>query len=150
MHAMTLSGRITVDLKPPRANAARDLLQALGNLDGEERFSLVLFRLPAGAELDDVDLACFPEEFLQCAGSQERMTIEQRVLERAEPKQYVLGHDAPPAGATEPDTAVRWSTFEAIVYSTEVFTGAEATEIFLRYLDTGQPDPRYHRRLLTL
>lgn len=149
MYAMTMSGRTTVDLKPP-SEASGQLLQALGRLDGERRFSLILFKLPEGAALDDVDLSTFPKEYLQCAGSQERMAVEIRVRESGDLRQYALGRAEGPADRMEPDEVIRWSSFETPVHHTEVFTGAEAAEIFLEYLSTGLVSSEYHRRLLEL
>lgn len=148
MYAMTLSGRTTVELKPAD-QAAGQLVQALGRLNGEQRFSLVLFELPVGVAFDDVDLSSFPKEYLQCAGSQERMTVEVRVQEADGLRQYALGHGAP-AGDSEPDEVIRWSTFETPVHHTEIFTGEEAAEIFAEYLGTRQVPSEYHRRLLEL
>ena len=77
------------------------------------------------------------------------MTVEVRVQEQDGLRQYALGHSAP-AGDSEPDEVIRWSSFETRVHHTEIFTGEEAAEIFVEYLSTRQVTSRYHRRLLEL
>jgi hypothetical protein len=124
--------------------------QRLGLLDGAVRYSLSLWRLPDGVPFDRVDLAAWPQEYVQVAGSADAMTVEVR---RAEPSgcghdgHYVLGRDT-----LEPavEVVIPWDGYEARVYSFEVFCAVGAAEVFAHYNDTGQVADTYLLRPLSL
>jgi hypothetical protein len=148
-HALTHSGRSTAELSEAVRPVKEQLARALARLDGEERFSLVLWRLPAGKTLLEVDMAVEPQEYLQCAGSAERMTVELRELEGGVARQYVVGR-LPAEQDGAPGEVVPWSDFKAVVYPNEVFAADEAAELFGQYLDTHAVEPTYHLRPLQL
>lgn len=145
---MTLSGRITVELNPPQRELT-DLLRAVERLDGEGRFSVVLFPLPTGARLDDIELDSYRSGYLQCAGSRDRLTLELREDVAGSYHQYILARTEQ-IPDDEARRTVRWHTFENLVHEQEIFTVADATEPFAEYLRTGSVPERFHRRPLLL
>jgi hypothetical protein len=148
-HALTNSGRSTAELSEAVRPVKEQLARALARLDGEERFSLVLWRIPDGKTLLDVDMATEPREYLQCAGSASRMTVELREVAGGTARQYVLGRE-PAEEDGSPGEIVPWSDFKATVYPNEVFEAEEAARLFAYYLDHHTADPAYHRRLIDL
>ncbi len=93
MFAMTLSGRMIVELNPPSRELA-DVTRVLDRLDGDRRFSIVVFPLPDGARLDDINTDSYVSGYLQCAGSSDRLTIELRQDVDGEYRQYAIAPDA--------------------------------------------------------
>lgn len=147
-HALTLSGRTSFEFSDAVKPVRDQLARALSRLDGTERYSLVLWRLPAGVVLNDVDLTREPRQYLQCAGSAERMTIEVRQLVDGTPVQSVLGHASADGDAA--DETVVWNGYTAHVRRSEIFDATEAIEIFGYYLDHDDVSPAYERRPLAL
>jgi len=111
-HALTMNGRIHGELKDPFDAPEEVLKKRLALLDGTNRYSLSLWRLPGGVPFDRVDLAKWPQEYIQVAGSRERMTVEVRRYEDEVLRQYVVGH----AERCEPSIAeevIPWNGYEA-------------------------------------
>jgi hypothetical protein len=136
-HAMTMNGRISGEVKDPLLSSAQLIEQRLALLDGVNRYSLSLWRLPDGITFDRADLAAWPMEYVQVAGSRERLTIEVRRLEEGIPAQYVVGRHTPDASGSPTEVLVPWDGYETLVLSTELFTAAEAAKIFAFYYATG-------------
>ena len=68
----------------------------LERLDGADRYSLVLWRIPPGQHFDEVDKRLYPREYIQCAGNYAgRMVCEVRELAPGGPVQWVVGRALP-------------------------------------------------------
>lgn len=102
-------------------------------MDGTTFWALSLWRAPEGANLR----ASLPpsENYIQCAGGPEAVTVEVRVVDTfGTPKQYTVGKGDGGQSA-EPDQVVRWDggRRSTKVYAHEVFTLDEAAELFIAY-----------------
>lgn len=146
-----MNGRIHGELKDAIDSPDQVIRKRLALLDGTGRYSLSLWRLPEGVPFDRVDLATWPQEYIQAAGSSERMTVEIRRFEDGAPHQYVVGHHEEGSGGRLPavETAIPWDGYETRVFSNEVFTANEAAELFASYYATGGVPKNQHLRLLT-
>lgn len=148
-HAVTANGRMSLEITETPEDA-RDLIASmLSRMDGTNNYSLVLWAMPQGKRLDEVDEDTWPVEYIQCAGSSEAMTIEIRRMENGEAAQYVVGR-ASEERAGEPAVAIPWDAYVATVYQDEVFNAEEATELFAYYLVDGAVPPEFSLRHLDL
>lgn len=146
-HALTMNGRIHVELKDRLDSPEEVLRKRLALLDGTTRYSLSLWRLPDGLPLDRVDLTRWPQEYVQAAGSRERLAVEVRRLEEGGPRQLVAGRPGP-VDAAAADVAIPWDGHVLRVLPSEVFGADEAADLFVAYYDTGtMPDGRALRRI---
>jgi hypothetical protein len=142
-HAMASDTHVTQSngfSRGPLINSIRpyqdQLRFSLGRMNGTTFWAYSLWRAPDGADLrDDVPLS---ESYLQCAGSAEALTIELRQLdEEGTPHQWVVGK--PGEAPSGPPTAViRWDDgkHSTTVHPHEVFTAAEAGDVFVAYFLT--------------
>jgi hypothetical protein len=147
-HALTMNGRIHGELKDPLDSPEGVIRKRLGLLDGTNRYSLSLWRLPTEVPFDKVDLVHWPQEYIQVAGGGDGMTVEVRRFEGDAPVQYVVGHAL---GGAEPQplkTAVLWNGHEARVLESEVFQVDEVVDLFVSYYSTGQVPATYALRPL--
>jgi len=119
----------------------------LAGLDGSDRYSLVLWRLPAGRQLDEADPDSKAREYIQAAGSADRMTVEVRRLTSHGPEQFVVGRTAP-SSPSDPLIELRWSGYTTQVYPSEVFDATEATDLFDSYRATDWIPSKYSLRRL--
>lgn len=85
-HAFSLNGKIWLELNDSRQPIAERIHSILSDLDGVKKYSFMLWRMPTGKTLGEVDPAQ-GEEYLQCAGSAEKMTIKVRRLVDDQPEQ---------------------------------------------------------------
>jgi len=104
-------------------------------LDGLTRFAFSLWRLPLNVRFDDVDLDVWPQEYIQCAGSQAQMTIEVRQSVDHGYEHLVLGHSS---GSSGGEVAIQHGERTTRVRGSEVFTGNEVADIFVSYLRDDQ------------
>lgn len=126
---------------------AMHYLIPLGNLDGERMFAYSLWHYPADQDFYAVDKGAL-EEYLQTAGSADRLTVEIREAERQGGyAQYVLA-TAPITGAA--DQTIEWSNHTTQVHREEVFTADQAKELFKAYYETGTVPASVPRRRLHL
>lgn len=107
--------------------------RSLNNLDGHSSWGYSLWRAPIDADL----LEDIPEsdEYIQCAGSVEAMTIEVRTIDSAgAAHQYAVGKARPGPGDA-PTEVIRWDEgrHSTALYPTEVFTADEAAEVVYGY-----------------
>jgi hypothetical protein len=144
-----MNGRIHDEVKDPLESPAQLIQERLALLDGTRRYSLSLWRLPDGVPFDRVDLRSWPQEYVQVAGSRERMTIEVRRLEAGTPCQYVIGHPAL-GGRADPREVIAWDGCKTTVLESEVFDAAEAADVMACYHDTGGVPCTYRLRRLDL
>lgn len=107
-----------------------------------------LWPMPAGvAGVTEVDLRVYPDEFLQCAGTADRMTIEVRVkYPDGLGRLFTVGRRGCGDHPNDPSEEITWAEQITRVHTNEVFEHEEASELFLAYLKTrGVPD-EYERR----
>lgn len=137
--AITSNGDISAELSE-RYRSFEDTFRAvLGALDGRELFSYSLWPMPPGAEtIVDVDMRFYPDVFLQCAGTADRMTIEVRIkYDDGLGRLFTVGRPTRRGHAGPPREEVAWADHVVRVYPNEVFEHEEASRIFLAYLETG-------------
>jgi hypothetical protein len=148
-HAVTINGSRSFEVKEP-IDEARDLLRnTLARIDGKARYSLVLWAMPAGKRLNELNEHTDARQYIQCAGSATAMTVELRTEEDGKGHQYVVGR-LPGPRLKEPQVRIPWDKFEAVVYEDEIFTAEEAFELFGSYLETGTIPAKFALRPLSL
>lgn len=118
----------------------------LNRMNGMTFWAWSLWRAPEGADL----LASLPfsEDYLQCAGSADAMTIELRAQQPdGSAKQYTVGKGSG-GGSGVLSEAIRWDDgrHSVKVHSNEVFTADEAMEVFYEYFQTGNVAGAYSLR----
>ena len=102
-------------------------------MDGAKLWACSLWRAPDGADL--LAEIPFSEEYIQCAGDAEGVTVEVRVVDEAgTAHQYTVGK---PTGGdeSEPTETIRWDVgrHSTKVHPHEVFTLDEAADLFVAY-----------------
>lgn len=102
-------------------------------MDGARLWAYSLWRAPDGADL--LAEIPFSEEYIQCAGDAEGVTVEVRVVDEAgTAHQYTVGR---PTGGddSEPTETIRWDEgrHSTKVHPHEVFTLDEAADLFVAY-----------------
>jgi hypothetical protein len=132
-HALTMNGRIHGELKDPLDTPEETIGKRLALLDATRRYSLSLWRLPTGVAFDRVDLVNWPQEYIQAAGSRDRMVVEVRRLEGDAPRQYAVGRAVREGQPAIEETVVPWDRYEARVPASEVFRADEAATLFVAY-----------------
>lgn len=89
-HVLTINGRRSFELSDHIRPVIDQIARTLDRLDGAERYALMLWQLPPGMRLPDVDTSHYPVEYLQSAGSAARQSIEiRRKLLRAMNKRWL-------------------------------------------------------------
>lgn len=126
------------------------ILFSLNRMDGSTMWAWSLWRAPEGVDLLE-DLP-FNDEYIQCAGTAEALTIEVRRLDPdGTAHQYTIGK---PGGdlAGEPTEVIHWDEgrHSTTVYPHEVFTAEEAAVIFYTYFLTDQVSQPYTLRELDM
>ncbi|HXR45602.1 MAG TPA: hypothetical protein VN759_12375 [Pseudolysinimonas sp.] len=124
------------------------LRHLVGLLDGDERWSFGLWKVPEGMRFLALDLDRYPEEFLQAAGSADAMVIELRRREAdGDLHQYAVGR-----GEDEPgESVVTWASNDPArphrltVPSAEVFGADEAAEVYWHYYQQVGTVPEFYR-----
>jgi len=145
---VTLNGSTTGPLSAGLEGDAEYLHWMLKSLDGARRYAWSIWQTPPGVPLDRVNMKRFPQEYLQCAGTHERMTVEVRRREvDGAFRQYALARPGVEAGGEE---VIRWDAFETVVCSNEVFDAEAAFPVFLAYFTEGNVPNEYPLRLLEL
>lgn len=141
--AIGLDGRSWTTLKD-----GREFANVIPRMDGKGRSSLIYFSIPDEFDHATQDLRAEAEEYLQCAGSANRMTIEVRRWEGSEYAQYVVGR-TPLVVADALDEEIGWGDHRLWVNSSEVFDASEAIAVFEHYRasDGSVPDDLHLRQL---
>ncbi|WP_431075153.1 hypothetical protein [Microbacterium phyllosphaerae] len=123
---------------------------SLGRMDGSSFWAWSLWRAPEGADLLE-DLP-FNDEYMQCAGSAEALTIEVRHVDPdGTAHQYTIGK--PGADVTgEPTEVIPWDEgrHSTTVYPHEVFNADEAAVVFYTYFLTDKVSQPYTLRELDM
>jgi hypothetical protein len=150
-HVLTANGHFRDELKPWQGTVEDELMRRLSILDGTQRFSLTLWRLPDGVPLDRVDLDAYPQEYIQAAGSFDgKLTAEVREVVEGTASQYVLGRASSNAEDASGDEVVPWNGHETRVRPHEVLDGSNVSDLFVSYYRTGEVPSSYTRRRLEL
>ncbi|EFV13914.1 hypothetical protein [Segniliparus rugosus] len=134
----------------PGSSAARRLAAEIerlgaGGEEEERTINLVLVPLAPGREYEEDRTT---KEFLQTAGTAERLTAE---IKRREPdgshRQYVLGR---PSAAEETDRSelIRFGEYQQAVRPSEVLTAAEVVPLFQHYHEHAAIRGDWHLREL--
>lgn len=128
----------------------------LNRMNGSSFWAWSLWRAPEGADL----LESLPasDEYIQCAGTADALTVEVRKVDSAgTAHQYVVGRpagdaDAQPPADAQPSVVIRWDDgrHSTTVHPSEVFTADEAAEIFSAYQQHGDVPAQYALRALDL
>jgi hypothetical protein len=147
-HAVTASGDLSFELIDPIAEARDRLRRMLSRMDGKDSYSFVLWALPPGKRLDQVD-ETMASEYIQCAGSSDAMTVEIRTGVGTDATQYVVGRSSVDRSG-QPDVTIPWDGYVATVYPDELFTADEASELFGHYLVHATVPSEYTLRPLDL
>lgn len=148
-HAVTMNGSFSGELKNPELSIEDEIRRLLRSLNGVDIFAISLWELPSGKDLDQVNRKKWPAEYIQCAGTADRMTVEVRRLESKQSHQFVIGSSAADTPATD---VIQWDAgrHSTKVRPSEVMTWEDAAELFIAYYETGEVPSRYHLRELSL
>jgi hypothetical protein len=119
-----------------------DFTRRLGRLDGTNLYSLLLWKLPPGKSLYDTSPDEDANDYIQVAGSADRMTVEVRRLSRDKVEHFVVGR-APNGHNPGKKETIHWDDIETVVAPNEVFSANEAAELFVSYYRTGWVPSRY-------
>lgn len=123
--ALTINGETSYEAK---REVQFGFESALKRMDGENLHSLVLWHYPADEEFAIPD---YLDQYLQCAGTAERLTIEFRYTRSdGTPLHFVLCREEPEGEET---SAIHPRYPSSQVYPEEVWTAAEAAPIFDYY-----------------
>ena len=126
------------------------LRASLNGMNASSFWAYSLWRAPEGADL--LDSMPFSEQYMQCAGTAEALTIEVRFLDPdGTPHQYTVGRPGgDPTG--EPTKVIYWDEgrYSTAVYSNEVFTADEAAVVFYTYFLTDKVAQPYVLRELDM
>lgn len=125
--ATTSNGRVSMALR-----SDVQIRNSLRSLNGSHQFAFCIYPLPPDFEHGRRNYWDVADEYLQSAGSADRLTVEVRRLEVGGYRQYVIGR--PTAGDPGPaDEMIEWSDHRLWVRSSELFTADEAIPIYLHY-----------------
>jgi hypothetical protein len=119
----------------------------LRRLNGKDEHSLLVWRMPSGMSLGDVNPQKFCNEFLQSAGNARRMCIEVRRKEGNRYVQYAVGRKN---GQKVQWRSIKWASYNLRLHASEIFSAREATPIYEWYLRTGEVPSDLVLRLLEL
>src|SRR5260370_36566538 len=111
--------------------------------------SLLLWKLPPAKHLDETNPGRDANEYIQCAGSAERMTVEVRRLAGGTYEHFVVGRG--PNGENHGiEETIDWDGVKTLVAPNADFSAEEAAELFHSYYRTGSVPSGYVLRLLSL
>ncbi len=135
MFIFKVSGRTSIELRDTYWSHEQQLRRSLGQLDGDDLFSFLLFYVPDDAGWPDApgfDVGEYEAEYLQSAGKADAMVVEVRRLESdGRYRQYALGRPTP--ARREPEVEIKWEQHSMTVPANEAFDAGEATRIYLHY-----------------
>lgn len=140
--AISFNGRSWNSLKD-----GREFTNIIPRLDGKGVSSLIYISVPDDFDPAIHDVGEEAEEYLQCAGSAERLTIEIRRREGENYAQYVLGRAHVVTDGLNEE--IGWGDHRLWVNSSEVFDASEAIAVFEYYRASGGsvPDDLHLRQL---
>jgi len=136
-------------MQGPEGIEHEDIGGSLGRMDGVAFYANLLWRLPPGKDIDQVSPETDAQEYLQCAGSAQAMTVELRRIIDGRSRHFVIGRpERRPDGP--PSEVIRWDAFTTRIYPNEVFVAAEAAVLFTCYYETDDIPATYQLRELDL
>lgn len=145
-HAFTLNGRTSFEVKGNVRPVHDEIRHRLQMLNGKERFSVILWKMPEGIPFDMVDPDSV-REYIQCGGSAERMTVEVRTLNQGAPHHEVVGRAGTEIPEGDPSEKVPFGGGYGVrVYPNEVFDADEAGDLLIAYYETGDVPSSYLKR----
>jgi hypothetical protein len=147
-HALLMNGDTWFYRPSIDKGVADDIGAMLHRMDGAKFYSLLLWKLPPSKSLDDVSPFEDANEYIQCAGMAERMTVEVRRLEGDKYEHFVVGR-APQSENPAQKETIHWEDVDTVVAPNEVFSADEAAELFLSYHRTGWVASSYVLRPLS-
>jgi hypothetical protein len=118
-------------------------------MNGTRFYSLLLWKLPPGKSLDDVSPDEDANEYIQCAGSADRMTVEVRRLKGGMYEQFVVGRAPGDENPGNKET-IHWEDVDTVVAPNEIFSADEAAELFRSYYTTGWVPSSYVLRPVSI
>lgn len=146
-HALAVNGTTWMEVHSIDKGEEHDLTRMLSRVDGTEIYSLILWRLPDGKSIDETSPKRDATEYIQCAGSADRMTVEVRRLNGAKYEHFVIGRA--PNGHNPGKETIHWDGVDTVVAPNEVFSAGEAADLFLSYYRTGWVPSNYVLRPLS-
>lgn len=136
-HRVTYSDRLKVFVGP--GETIDSFLRPLRRLDGFHRYSVNMTRLAEPMRPADIDPAISSapgQEYLQCTGSADALTLEMRTSVGGTPQRFALGLSGERIGPPDVDVPVPVGVPAPRVYPDELFTAEQAAEIFTAYFET--------------
>jgi hypothetical protein len=121
----------------------------LGRPDGDRFFSLVAWRMPEGLDFEGSDPRRIADEYLQCGGKADRLTLELRRSEAGAYHQYCIGRQIVEP-AKQLSESIRWGDHETLVYPSEVFDSVSAGLVFREYFRSGNAPADHLMRPITI
>jgi hypothetical protein len=146
-HAIYLNGDTWMELQV-EGGLLDDFTRTLRRLDGTKLYSLLLWKLPPGKSLDETSATEEANEYLQCAGSADRMTCEVRRSNGGGYEHFVVGR-APNGNNRGGNETIHWDGVDTVVAPNEIFTADEAAELFVSFYRTGWVPSKYVLRPLS-
>jgi hypothetical protein len=147
-HAVCVNGNTWMDVQAIDRGEVDDIANMLGRLDGSKLFSLLLWKLPPGKSLDETKPRRDSTEYIQCAGSADRMTVEVRRVTGGNAEHFVVGHG--PNGENRGiEETIDWDGVATVIAPNEVFSAEGAAELFFSYYRTGWLPSKYVLRPLS-
>jgi hypothetical protein len=147
-HATTTDAKLHLDLIDTLRTIPEQFAWALGRLDGRRHFAFSLWELPEGLHADGaIDYDRWPDAYIQVAGTANAMTVDIRMLDDGELKNFTVGRPSVKRrfGRTK-TVVVRWLTHSMVLRENEVFDAAGAVVVFEQYLKNGRPPVGYELR----
>ncbi|RJO80376.1 hypothetical protein D5S18_00170 [Nocardia panacis] len=138
-HRVTYSDRLKVFIGP--SETVQNFLRPLRRLDGHDRYSLCMTRLPAPMRSRDIPTTPITDrgtDYLHCMGSVDGLILELRTTVDGHPYQCLLGSGSLHSDAPTVHICAEPGQRPVEVYPDEVFTAEQAAEIFTTYYRTGE------------
>jgi hypothetical protein len=118
-----------------------ELKSSLHRMDGKKLYSLVMWRLPANESFEKSNPNRNAEEYLQCAGSADRVAVELRKREGTGFAQYAIGQVRGKLPSPDLSERISWAAYTVEVAQHEVFNADTAYPLFREYFLAGRlPD----------
>lgn len=135
-HRVTYSDRLKVFIGPHERLLS--FLRPLRRLDGRQRYSVNLTRLPAPMRANEITTAISTApgaNFVQCIGSADALAIEFRQAIDGVSQQFIVGLPGSRVGV--PNVFIPHADRDLRVYPDEVFTADQAADLVTTYFHTG-------------
>ena len=132
-HGTATNWRVFMAESNDPREADEEMARELGLMDGASQWGYALWRLPEDNPVRGLSREG-ATEFLQSAGTAQRMTIEMMRHQSQPEDAYYLYAVGKPGGASSlQDTTITWADKTFPVAENEVYTAAEAAEVYAYY-----------------